>query len=41
MFQTHDNLEHLAMMEQVLGTIPGSMAARTQGAAAKFFNGTR
>ena len=27
LFQTHENLEHLAMMEAVLGPIPPSMAA--------------
>lgn len=25
MFQTHDNLEHLAMMERILGPIPNHM----------------
>ena len=25
MFQTHDNLEHLAMMERILGLIPTHM----------------
>ena len=27
LFQTHDNAEHLAMMQQVLGPIPESLAA--------------
>lgn len=26
LFQTHDNREHLAMMERILGTLPGRMA---------------
>lgn len=26
LFQTHDNREHLAMMERILGTIPYRMA---------------
>ncbi|ESO00638.1 hypothetical protein HELRODRAFT_101038 [Helobdella robusta] len=29
MFQTHDNLEHLAMMERILGPIPSSMIKRS------------
>ena len=30
MFQTHDNREHLAMMERVLGPLPQRMVARSQ-----------
>lgn len=30
MFQTHDNLEHLAMMERILGPIPSHMSKRTK-----------
>lgn len=30
MFQTHDNLEHLAMMERILGPIPSSMISQTK-----------
>lgn len=30
LFQTHDNTEHLAMMERILGSIPKSMAKRTR-----------
>lgn len=30
MFQTHDNLEHLAMMERILGPIPSHMIKRTK-----------
>lgn len=36
LFQTHDNLEHLAMMERILGAIPYSMARRTK--KTKYFN---
>lgn len=35
MFQTHDNREHLAMMERILGTIPWRMATRSK---TKYFN---
>jgi hypothetical protein len=30
LFQTHENLEHLAMMERVLGPIPQSMIKRAE-----------
>nr|XP_033322404.1 dual specificity protein kinase CLK2 isoform X2 [Megalopta genalis] len=30
LFQTHDNREHLAMMERILGTIPHRMARKTK-----------
>ncbi|CAB0010433.1 unnamed protein product [Nesidiocoris tenuis] len=30
LFQTHDNREHLAMMERILGTIPSKMARRSK-----------
>jgi len=30
LFQTHDNLEHLAMMEVVMGRMPTRMAERGQ-----------
>lgn len=30
LFQTHENLEHLAMMERVLGPIPEHMARRSK-----------
>ena len=30
MFQTHENLEHLAMMERVLGPIPHHMLKRVE-----------
>lgn len=35
MFQTHDNREHLAMMELILGTIPQKMGLKTK---TKYFN---
>lgn len=35
MFQTHDNREHIAMMERILGTIPWRMATRSR---TKYFN---
>ncbi|KAK9828983.1 hypothetical protein WJX72_003219 [[Myrmecia] bisecta] len=36
-FQTHENLEHLAMMEQVLGAIPESIGKAANRSAAKYF----
>lgn len=30
LFQTHDNREHLAMMERILGTVPYRMGRRTK-----------
>ena len=30
LFQTHENLEHLAMMERVLGPIPQQMLKRVE-----------
>lgn len=30
LFQTHDNLEHLAMMERILGPLPNYMARKTK-----------
>uniref|UniRef100_A0A914Y771 Uncharacterized protein n=1 Tax=Panagrolaimus superbus TaxID=310955 RepID=A0A914Y771_9BILA len=30
LFQTHENKEHLAMMERILGTIPYRMARKTK-----------
>jgi hypothetical protein len=41
LFQTHENLEHLAMMERVLGQIPDSLIARANKATAKYFNKNR
>jgi len=35
LFQTHDNREHLAMMERILGAIPTRMALRSR---VKYFN---
>lgn len=37
LFQTHENLEHLAMMEVVLGAIPHHMAAAADDAASGYF----
>ncbi|RDX72496.1 Serine/threonine-protein kinase AFC1, partial [Mucuna pruriens] len=37
LFQTHENLEHLAMMERVLGPIPPHMVARADRRAEKYF----
>ncbi|GAB2272464.1 CAAX prenyl protease 1 [Dionaea muscipula] len=37
LFQTHENLEHLAMMERVLGPLPPQMATRADRRAEKYF----
>ncbi|KAK9946715.1 hypothetical protein M0R45_012162 [Rubus argutus] len=37
LFQTHENLEHLAMMERVLGPLPQHMAQRASHGAEKYF----
>ncbi|ONK59371.1 uncharacterized protein A4U43_C08F5750 [Asparagus officinalis] len=37
LFQTHENLEHLAMMERVLGPIPEHMIRNANCSAAKYF----
>ncbi|XVE53698.1 hypothetical protein DITRI_Ditri03aG0023500 [Diplodiscus trichospermus] len=37
LFQTHENLEHLAMMERVLGPIPEHMIRRANRGAEKYF----
>ena len=37
LFQTHENLEHLAMMETVLGRIPESMAASASENSRNYF----
>uniref|UniRef100_A0A5B6YRK5 Protein kinase domain-containing protein n=1 Tax=Davidia involucrata TaxID=16924 RepID=A0A5B6YRK5_DAVIN len=37
LFQTHDNLEHLAMMERVLGPLPEHMICRASRGAEKYF----
>ncbi|KAG0345269.1 dual specificity protein kinase kns1 [Podila humilis] len=37
LFQTHDNLEHLAMMQAVLGPIPDKMIRSTHKTCQKFF----
>ncbi|OAY72938.1 Serine/threonine-protein kinase AFC3 [Ananas comosus] len=42
LFQTHENLEHLAMMERVLGPIPEHMIRKASSNASKYFRrGTR
>lgn len=38
LFQTHENLEHLAMMSGVLGPIPDSMIRRADGSSQKYFS---
>lgn len=38
LFQTHENLEHLAMMSHVLGPIPDSMIRRADGSGQKYFS---
>ncbi|XP_008442583.1 serine/threonine-protein kinase AFC1 isoform X1 [Cucumis melo] len=37
LFQTHENLEHLAMMEKVLGPLPQHMVLRADRRAEKYF----
>lgn len=37
LFQTHENLEHLAMMQQVLGPIPESMSKKSNRQTEKYF----
>ncbi|KAM0953609.1 putative dual-specificity kinase CMGC-CLK family [Dioscorea sansibarensis] len=37
LFQTHENLEHLAMMERVLGPLPQHMVSRADRHAEKYF----
>ncbi|KAG9453698.1 hypothetical protein H6P81_006602 [Aristolochia fimbriata] len=37
LFQTHENLEHLAMMERVLGPLPKHMVHRADRRAEKYF----
>ncbi|MQL75592.1 hypothetical protein Taro_007939 [Colocasia esculenta] len=37
LFQTHENLEHLAMMERVLGPLPDHMIRKVNPPAAKYF----
>jgi Protein kinase domain len=38
LFQTHENLEHLAMMERVLDRIPSDLARRASSDARKYFS---
>ncbi|WIA08010.1 hypothetical protein OEZ85_007480 [Tetradesmus obliquus] len=37
LFQTHENLEHLAMMQQVLGPIPEAMSSKADKHSARYF----
>ncbi|XP_022864148.1 serine/threonine-protein kinase AFC3 isoform X5 [Olea europaea var. sylvestris] len=41
LFQTHENLEHLAMMERVLGPLPEHMIRRANRGAEKYFKQSR
>ncbi|KAI3522461.1 hypothetical protein L1887_00245 [Cichorium endivia] len=41
LFQTHENLEHLAMMERVLGPLPEHMIRRATRGAEKYFRRSR
>ncbi|KAL6544582.1 hypothetical protein OROMI_023444 [Orobanche minor] len=41
LFQTHENLEHLAMMERVLGPLPEHMAQKATKGAEKYFRRSR
>ncbi|KAK9079797.1 hypothetical protein SSX86_001470 [Deinandra increscens subsp. villosa] len=41
LFQTHENLEHLAMMERVLGPLPEHMIRRANRGAEKYFRRSR
>ncbi|CDS11137.1 hypothetical protein LRAMOSA03400 [Lichtheimia ramosa] len=41
LFQTHDNLEHLAMMEMVLGKIPTRLVQNASPDASKYFRNGR
>jgi len=41
LFQTHENLEHLAMMERVLGPLPHNMVNRSDWRAEKYFRHMR
>jgi dual-specificity kinase len=41
LFQTHDNLEHLAMMEVVMGKMPSRMIERGRVKKPEFFKGNK
>ncbi|KAH7314601.1 hypothetical protein KP509_21G010400 [Ceratopteris richardii] len=41
LFQTHENLEHLAMMERVFGPIPSYLVRRLKGKGLKYFKHER
>eukprot|EP01103_Thecamoeba_quadrilineata_P010650 TRINITY_DN2356_c0_g1_i2.p1 TRINITY_DN2356_c0_g1~~TRINITY_DN2356_c0_g1_i2.p1 ORF type:complete len:393 (-),score=39.35 TRINITY_DN2356_c0_g1_i2:183-1361(-) len=38
LFQTHDNVEHLAMMEHILGPLPSSMIRNADSHSQKYFS---
>lgn len=40
LFQTHENLEHLAMMERVVGKLPDTMTRACKNEVAKHFSPT-
>jgi dual-specificity kinase len=40
LFQTHDNLEHLAMMEVVMGKLPPAMSRKARYAKTRHPNST-
>ncbi|MCO5575848.1 hypothetical protein L7F22_029653 [Adiantum nelumboides] len=37
LFDTHENIEHLAMMERILGSIPSRLSRNSTGEAEKYF----
>jgi dual-specificity kinase len=41
LFQTHDNLEHLAMMEKVMGKLPERLCKQGQRYKPEFFTTTK
>lgn len=41
LFQTHDNLEHLAMMEVVMGPMPSSYQKKALKAKPEYFRGSK
>jgi dual-specificity kinase len=41
LFQTHENLEHLAMMQAAVGPMPSTVARAAAGAAAQYFKDGR
>ena len=41
LFQTHDNLEHLAMMEMVMGPMPAHFQRKAAKTKPEFFRGSK